>query len=81
MCPTRWTIRCKAISAVLNNYLDIINALEKLTMASVNSTELIAKAYSYKNTLLETSTYISLNISFDIFTLLEKLVSVTYSLY
>ena len=81
MCPTRWTIRCKAISAVLNNYLDIINALEKLTIASVNSTELIAKAYSYKNTLLETSTYISLNISFDIFTLLEKLVSVTYSLY
>ena len=81
MCPTRWTIRCKAISAVLNNYLDIINALEKLTMASVNSTDLIAKAYSYKNTLLETSTYISLNISFDIFTLLEKLVSVTYSLY
>ena len=58
MCPTRWTIRCKAISAVLNNYLYIINALEKLTMASVNSTELIAKAYSYKNTLLETSTYI-----------------------
>ena len=51
MCPTRWTIRCKAISAVLNNYLDIINALEKMTMASVNSTELIAKAYSYKNTL------------------------------
>ena len=81
MCPTRWTIRCKAISAVLNNYLDIINALEKLTMASVNSTELIAKAYSYKNTLLEISTYISLNIAFDIFTLLEKLVSVTYSLY
>ena len=58
MCPTRWTIRCKAISAVLNNYLYIINALEKLTMASVNSTELIAKAYSYENTLLETSTYI-----------------------
>ena len=81
MFPTRWTIRCKAISAVLNNYLDIINALEKLTMASVNSTELITKAYSYKNTLLETSTYISLNISFDILTLLEKLVSVTYSLY
>ena len=81
MCPTRWTIRCKAISAVLNNYLYIINALEKLTMASVISTEIIAKAYSYKNTILETSTYISLNISFDIFTLLEKLVSVTYSLY
>ena len=58
MCPTRWTIRCKAISAVLNNYLYIINALEKLTMASINSTELIAKVYSYKNTLLETSTYI-----------------------
>ena len=42
-------------------------------MASVNSTELIAKEYPYKNTLLETSTYISLNISFDIFTLLEKI--------
>ena len=81
MCPTRWTIRCKAISAVLNNYLDIINALEKLTMASVNSTELIDEAHSYKNTLLEISTYISLTIAFDIFTLLEKLVSVTYSLY
>ena len=81
MCPTRWTVRCKVISAVLHNYLDIINALEQLTMARRNSTELIAKAYSYKNTLLETSTYISLNIAFDIFTLLEKLVSVTYSLY
>ena len=80
MCPTRWTVRCKAISAVLNNYLDIINALEKLTMARGNSTELIAKAYSYKNTLLETSTYISLNIVFYIFNLIEKLVCVTYSL-
>ena len=50
-------------------------------MARGNSTELIAKVYSYKNTLLETSTYISLNIDFDIFTLLEKLGSVTYSLY
>ena len=71
----------KDISEVLNNYLDIIYALEKLTMASGNSTEIIAKAYAYKNTLLETSSYISLNIAFDIFTLLEKLVSVTYSLY
>ena len=50
-------------------------------MASGNSTELIEKVYSYNNTLLETPTYISLNIAFDIFTLLEKLVSVTYSLY
>ena len=50
-------------------------------MASVNSTEIIDKAHSYKNTLLETSTYISLNIAFDILTLLDKLVSVTYSLY
>ena len=81
MCPTRWTITCKVISAVLIKYLYIINALEKLKMASVNSTKLIAKAYLYKNTLLETSTYISLNIAFDIFTLLEKLVSVTYRLY
>ena len=78
MCPTRCPIRCKAISAVLNNYLDIINALEKLTMASVNSIlKLITKAYLFK----EYSTrniyiYISLNIAFDIFTLLEKLVSV-----
>ena len=50
MCHTRWTVRCKVISAVLNNYLDIINALEQLTMERGNSTELIAKAYSYKNT-------------------------------
>ena len=50
-------------------------------MASGNSTELIAKAYSYKNTPLETSTYISLNIEFDILTLLEKMFGVTYRLY
>ena len=56
MCPTRWTFRCKVISAVLNNYLDIINALEQLTMTRGNSTELIAKSYLYNNTLLETST-------------------------
>ena len=78
---SRWTVRCKVISAVLNNYLDIINALEQLSMARGYSTELIAKQNSYKNTLLKKSTYISLNIEFDIFTLLEKLVSVTYSLY
>ena len=63
MCPTRWTVRCKVISAVLNNYLDIINALEQLIMARGNSTELIAKVYSYKNTLLDASTYISLTYS------------------
>ena len=51
MCHTRWTVRCKVVSAVLNNYLDIITALEQLAMARGNSTELIAKAYSYKNTL------------------------------
>ena len=39
MHPTRWTVRCNAISTVLNNYLDIINALEHFTMASVNSSE------------------------------------------
>ena len=50
ICPTRWTVRCKVISAVLNNYLDIINALEQLTMTRGNSTELIVKANSYKNT-------------------------------
>ena len=32
-----WTVICKAISAVLNNYLDIINTLEQITMAIVNS--------------------------------------------
>ena len=37
--PTRWTVICQAISAVLNNSLDIINALEQFTMASVNSSE------------------------------------------
>ena len=39
MPPTRWTVRCKALSSVLNNSLDIINALEHFTMASVNSSE------------------------------------------
>ena len=39
MRPTRWTVRCKAISAILNNYLYIINALEHFTMVSVNSSE------------------------------------------
>ena len=39
MFTLHWTVRCKAISAVLNNYLDIINALEYFTMASVNSSE------------------------------------------
>ena len=59
MCPTKWTVRCKVISAVLNNYLDIIHSLEQMIMARVYSTELIAKAYLYKNSLLEISTYIS----------------------
>ena len=80
MCSTRLTVRCSDISVVLNNYLDNINTLEQPDNRKRNNTELIAKAYSYKNTLLETSTYISLNISFDIYTLLEKCVSFTYSL-
>ena len=39
MLPTRWAVRCQAISRVLNNYLDIINVLEHFTMSSVNSSE------------------------------------------
>ena len=39
MLPTRWAVRCQAISTVLNNSLDIINALEHFTMASVNISE------------------------------------------
>ena len=50
-----WTVRFKAISAVMNNYLDIINAFEQFTMAIINSSEQIAKTYSNKNTLLETN--------------------------
>ena len=36
MLPTRWTVRCKAISAVLHNSLDIINALETYIYISLN---------------------------------------------
>ena len=39
------SVRWQAISAVLYNYLDIINVLEYFIMASGNSSEQMAKAY------------------------------------
>ena len=39
MLPTRWAVKFQAISTVLNNSLDIINALEHFTMSSVNISE------------------------------------------
>ena len=71
LCPTRWTVRTKAISAIINNYevlyTTILGIAKELTVTSVRST-----AEGLARKLEKFSTYLGLRFAINIFSVCEQ---------
>ena len=71
LCPTRWTVRTKAISAIINNYevlyTTILGIAEEATVTSVRST-----AEGLARKLEKFSTYLGLRFAINIFSVCEQ---------
>ena len=70
LCPTRWTVRTKAIEAVLANYKLLLDALEAI---QEGKDEYAMKANGFLNSMLKFSTYFGLKLSHFIFSATEQL--------
>lgn len=70
LCPTRWTVRAKAIQHVLDQYESILVSLEE--MASLNG-DAATRASGLLAKFLQANTYISLVLALDILGQLEQL--------
>ena len=60
LCPTRWTVRTKAIEAVLANYKLLLDALEAIQK---EKDEYAMKANGFLNSMLKCSTYFGLKLT------------------
>jgi len=76
LCPTRWTVRSRAIRAVLQNYEAIMQALEEL---SEEPGPTGAKAAGFLSKLLTFEIFLGLNISYDVFSITEQLATALQS--
>ena len=70
LCPTRWTVRTKAIEAVLANYQLLLDALEVIQQGR---DEYAMKANGFLNSMQKFSTYFGLKVSHLIFSATEQL--------
>ena len=70
LCPTRWTVRTKAIEAVLSNYSFLQRTLEEI---QTGKDEYALKAVRYGNTMCKFSTFFGLKLSYLIFSATEQL--------
>ena len=70
LCPTRWTVRTRAIEAVLANYQLLLDALEVIQQGR---DEYAMKAHGFLNSMLKFSTYFGLKISHLSFSATEQL--------
>ena len=70
LCPTRWTVRTKAIEAVLTNYGLLQEALEVIQQGK---DEYALKAMGFLNSMDKFSTYFGLKLSYRIFSATEQL--------
>lgn len=43
LCPTRWTVRGKAVSAVLGQYDSVLSSLEKMASSNVKANGLLER--------------------------------------
>ena len=68
--PTRWTVRMRAIEAVLANYQLLLDALEVIQQGR---DEYAMKAHGFLNSMLKCCTYFGLKVSHLIFSATEQL--------
>ena len=74
LCPTRWTVRTKAISAVLHNYEALYSTLLSIAKKSSNST-VRDTASGLARQLKKFSTYFGLSFAQNIFSVCEQVAS------
>lgn len=77
LCPTRWTVRHKALQDVVDSYQLVLQSLNDFLESPNVSQEQKAKASGLLHTLKKGETYLSLMVSSKIFSALEKLVKVS----
>ena len=70
LCPTRWTVRTRAIEAVLANYQLLLDAPEVIQQGR---DEYAMKAHGFLNSILKFSTHLGLKVSHLIFSATEQL--------
>ena len=70
LCPTRWTVRTRAIGAILSNYELLMDALE---MIQKGKDEYAMKANGYLNSMQSFRTFFGLKLSYLIFSATEQL--------
>ena len=70
LCPTRWTVRTRAINAVLTNYHLLQETLEVI---KEGKDEYALKAIGYLNSMDKFSTYFGLELSYLVFSATEQL--------
>lgn len=71
LCPTRWTVRASAISAVLDNYDSLLSTLDEVY--STGRDEYVMKAGGFARQLQLFSTFFGLKLSVMIFAPTEQL--------
>ena len=70
LCPTRWTVRTRAISAILSNYKLLLDVLEVIQSGR---DEYAMKANGYLTSMTQFSTFFGLKLSYLIFSVTEQL--------
>ena len=70
LCPTRWTVRTRAIEAVLANYQLLLDALEEIQQGK---DEYALKANGFLHSMLKFSTFFGLKVSQLVFSAIEQL--------
>lgn len=71
LCPTRWTVRTKAIDALLKKYLVLLQTLEEIR--ATGKDEYAMKAGGFLNTMQQFAPFLGLKLSFLIFSATEQL--------
>ena len=70
LCPTRWTVRTRAIGAVLTNYSLLLDALEIIQRGK---DEYAMKANGYLTSMQQFGSFFGLKLSYLIFAATEQL--------
>ena len=69
LCPTRWTVRLQAVSAVLDQYPEVLGALQE---TSESQGHVAARAHGLLQIFSKSSTYVALGLSRSVLEPLQK---------
>jgi len=73
LCPTRWSVRHKALSGLLSSYSEVLSCLDEISANSSTSTDQKCKAVGFYNHFQLSSTYLTMKCAGKIFGILDTL--------